>query len=45
MQKVEHKTLKMLSATNGKFKTGKICFQDHGARVYFRNIKIRELEL
>jgi len=29
----------------GKFKTGKICFQDHGARVYFRNIKIRELEL
>lgn len=29
----------------GKFKTGKICFQDHGASVYFRNIKIRELEL
>tara|TARA_B100001175_G_scaffold74653_1_gene62346 strand:- start:1513 stop:2259 length:747 start_codon:yes stop_codon:yes gene_type:complete len=29
----------------GKFKTGKICFQDHGAPVYFRNIKIRELEL
>ena len=29
----------------GKFKTGKICFQDHGAKVYFKNIKIKELEL
>ena len=27
----------------GKFKTGKICFQDHQAPVYFRNIKILEL--
>ena len=29
----------------GKFKTGKICLQDHGAKVYFKNIKIKELEL
>lgn len=29
----------------GKFEIGKICFQDHGAPVYFRNIKIKELEI
>ena len=29
----------------GKFKSGKICLQDHGGSIYFRNIKIKELEL
>ena len=29
----------------GKFNSGKICLQDHGGSIYFRNIKIKELEL
>ena len=24
--------------------TGKLCFQDHGSKVYFKNVKIKELK-
>jgi len=27
----------------GQFKTGKLCLQDHGSMIWFRNIKIKEL--
>ena len=24
--------------------TGKLCFQDHGSKVYFKNVKIKDLD-